>query len=600
MTVSTPLVPPHGGTLVDRIVAVERVASIAAEAATLPAITLDGRELADLELIATGAASPLTGFLAEADYRRVLTEQRLASGVVWPVPFVLAVDDATRAAVATARAAALLDADGRLWGIVRVPDIGGIYRRDPIEEVRAVFGTDDANHPGVAAVLAKPRWLVGGSVQVLPLPDDLPFAAHRLTPRALRAEIARRGWRTVAGFQTRNPIHRAHEHLTKLALELADGLVIHPLVGETRDDDVPAAVRWRTYEALLARYYPRERTILAAFPAAMRHAGPREALLHVLLRKNYGIRSLVIGRDHAGVGTYYAPQAAQELIERFSDEVGVAPLALEPTFWCRDCDQFATTRSCPHDRDSRVELSGSRIRAILRSGGQLPRELVRPEVAEILRDHYLRDVQAAVEVVGPAVAQPARGATASIARGFIVWFTGLSGAGKSTLSAALAARLGSIRRLEILDGDEVRTHLSKGLGFSKQDRDVNVHRIGFVARTLARHGVGVVTAAISPYADTRRAVRDLAERQGVAFVEVFAKAELAALISRDPKGLYKKALTGEVTHFTGVTDPYEPPDSPDVLVRTDLESIDESVEKIVAALAARGLIDAPRELEAVS
>jgi len=598
------LVAPHGGVLVDREVSPDRVAAIAAEAAALPSITLDARELADLELIAVGAASPLTGFLPEPDYRRVLAEQRLASGVVWPVPFVLAVDDATRAAVTAARAAALLDATGRLWGIVRVPDIGGVYQRDPIEEVRAVFGTDDANHPGVAAVLAKPRWLVGGTVDVLPRPADLPFAAHRLTPRQLRAEIAARGWHTVAGFQTRNPIHRAHEHLTRLALELADGLVIHPLVGETRDDDVPAAVRWRTYEALLARYYPRERTILAAFPAAMRHAGPREALLHVLLRKNYGIRSLVIGRDHAGVGTFYAPRATQDLLrewsDRFGDELGVTPLAVEPTFWCAACDQFATARSCPHDRDSRVELSGSRIRSILRSGGQLPRELVRPEVAEILREHYLQDVQAAVDADGPAVASRPATPTSTIARGFIVWFTGLSGAGKSTLSAALAARIGQGRRLEILDGDEVRTHLSKGLGFSRQDRDVNVHRIGFVARTLARHGVGVVTAAISPYAETRRAVRDLAERQGVAFLEVYAKAELASLIARDPKGLYKRALTGEVTHFTGVSDPYEAPESPDVVVRTDLESIAESVDKIVAALAARGLIDGPLALEAVS
>jgi sulfate adenylyltransferase len=548
--------------LVNRIVAPERVAPLAAEAATLPAITLDARELADLELIATGAASPLTGFLAEADYRRVLTEQKLASGVAWPLPFVLAVDDATRGAVADARAAALLDADGHLWGIVRVPDIGGVYQRDPIEEVRAIFGTDDANHPGVAAVLAKPRWLVGGSVQVLPLPSDRALASHRLTPRQLRDELARRGWGRVAGLLTGTPVHRADEHALRHALETFDGVVVHAGVGA---DDLPADVRWKTYEAAAEHYLPRERVLLAARPSVSRHAGAREVALEQIIARNYGVQRI----------------------------------ALAPAFWCNACDQLATEKSCGHDRDHHVELSGTRIRAILRSGGQLPRELVRPEVAEILRDHYLQDVQAAVEATGPAVAPKAPAATSTIARGFIVWFTGLSGAGKSTLSAALAQRIGQGRRLEILDGDEVRTHLSKGLGFSKQDRDVNVHRIGFVARTLARHGVGVVTAAISPYADTRQSVREQAERQGVAFVEVYAKAELAALITRDPKGLYKKALTGEVTHFTGVTDPYEPPADPDVLVRTDLESVDESVEKIIAALAARGLLDL-RAREAVS
>jgi sulfate adenylyltransferase len=574
------LVAPHGGTLVDRIVSPDRVASLAAEAGTLPQLTLDARELADLELIATGAASPLTGFLGEADYRRVLAELRLASGVVWPVTFTLAIPDEQKEAVARARAAALLDGSGRLWGIVRISDV---FQRDPIEESRAIYGTDDANHPGVAYTLSRPRWVAGGEVEVLPLPE-LPFAEHRLTPRQLRARIAELGWTKVAGFQTRNPIHRAHEHLTKLALEVSDGIVIHPLVGETKNDDVPAAVRFRAYQALLAQYYPPQRTLLAAFPAAMRYAGPREALLHALLRKNYGITSLIVGRDHAGVGSYYPPLAAQEIFDKFSfDELGVAPLKFEPTFFCKVCDNLASSRTCAHDKSTRVDLSGSKVREILRSGGHLPREFTRPEVAEILRAHYLADVQAAVPVVGPA-------AVKSGPPGFILWFTGLSGAGKSTLANALAQRLSGERTLEILDGDEVRTHLSKGLGFSKADRDTNIHRIGFVARTLARHGVGVVTAAISPYAETRREVREAAEKLGVTFVEVFARAELDALVRRDVKGLYKKAIAGEVQHFTGVSDPYEAPESPDVLVRTDTETVEESLAKIVTALQARGLI----------
>ncbi len=395
--------------------------------------------------------------------------------------------------------------------------------------------------------------------------EDLPFARHRLTPRQLRARIAELGWRRVAGFQTRNPIHRAHEHLTKVALEYADGLVVHPLVGETKNDDVPAAVRFQAYEALIDSYYPPARTILAAFPAAMRYAGPREALFHALVRKNYGIAHLIVGRDHAGVGRYYGPYEAQQIFDRFEPgELGVEPLRFDPTFFCHACDALASPRTCPHDEGARLELSGTKVREILRGGGRLPREFTRPEIAEILRGHYAGGEPAAARAsAGP----PARG-------GFIVWFTGLSGAGKSTLAEALRARLeAGSRPVEVLDGDEVRLHLSKGLGFSKEDRDTNIRRIGYVARLLARSGAAVVTAAISPYRDVRDEVRRQAEEDGVAFVEVFASAPVEALAARDVKGLYRKALAGEIAHFTGVSDPYEPPVAPEVTAHTDRESV---------------------------
>jgi sulfate adenylyltransferase len=570
------LVAPHGGALVDRIST--DPTALRARAAGLPAIALDARELADLELVAIGAASPLTGFVGRADYEAILATTRLADGTVWPFPFTLATDDA---AAAPGAQLALHDAGGRLWGVVTVTDV---YARDTERELDAVYGTRDPSHPGVAYTLARPARLVGGTVEVLPLPDDLPFAKHRLTPRQLREEITRRGWRRVAGFQTRNPIHRAHEHLTKLALEVTDGIVIHPLVGETKSDDVPASVRFEAYEVLIASYYPQQRTILAAFPAAMRYAGPKEALFHALVRKNYGIDQIIVGRDHAGVGTFYPPLAAQEIFETFPRaDLGVAPLKFEPTFFCRACDNLASSRTCPHDKSSRVELSGTKVRETLKAGGHLPKEFSRPEIAEILRAYYQREA-AGVSPPGAPRATPG---------GFILWFTGLSGAGKSTLANALAAELSRERRLEILDGDEVRTHLSKGLGFSKEDRDTNIHRIGFVARTLAQHGVGVVTAAISPYAETRRAVRELAEQRGIAFVEVYANAPLDALVARDVKGLYKKALAGEVQHFTGVSDPYEAPAAPDVEVRTDRESVAESVVKIIGVLRSKGLVAAP-------
>jgi sulfate adenylyltransferase len=584
MSVSS-LVTPHGGTLVDRFVTGDGATALSARAAKLPRITLDARELADLELIAIGAASPLTGFTSSADYRSILADTRLANGTVWPFPFTLAVDDATRAQLNVGGHAALYDATGRLWGTIEIADI---YARDLAGELAAVYGTDDDKHPGVAYTKSRPATLVGGDVDVLPLPDDLPFAQYRKTPRQLRAEIEARGWKKVSGFQTRNPIHRAHEHLTKLALEVTDGIVIHPLVGETKNDDVPAAVRFQAYETLIAKYYPPARTILAAFPAAMRYAGPKEALFHALVRKNYGITSICVGRDHAGVGSFYPPLAAQEIFERFPQrDLGVAPLKFEPTFFCKACDNLASTRTCPHDKEQRVELSGTKVREILKTGGHLPKEFSRPEVAEVLRAHYQKE--AGIEVTTATAPAPASHGP----KGFILWFTGLSGAGKSTLATALAAHLDGHRRLEILDGDEVRTHLSKGLGFSKEDRDTNIHRIGFVARTLAQHGVGVVTAAISPYAETRAQVRALAEQRGVTFVEVFANAKLDSLVERDVKGLYKKAIAGEVKHFTGVSDPYEAPTAPDVEVFTDVESVEESLAKIVGALRARGLITVP-------
>ena len=465
-----------------------------------------------------------------------------------------------------------------------------VFARDPLHEARHVYGTEDPAHPGVAYLLSRPRTLAGGPVRVLPLPADLPFAEHRLTPRALRAQIAERGWTRVAGFQTRNPIHRAHEHLTKLALEFADGLVVHPLVGETKSDDVPAAVRFQAYETLLEGYYPPERTLLAAFPAAMRYAGPREALFHALARKNYGITHLIVGRDHAGVGRYYGPYEAQQIFDRFDRaELGVAPLLFEPTFYCHACDTLASSRTCPHDETARLELSGTRVREVLRGGGRLPVDVHAPRggggAARALRARERQTGTAGRRARAGRRRGPLDGG------GYIVWFTGLSGAGKTTLAQALKARLADERAVEILDGDEVRTYLSKGLGFSKEDRDTNIRRIGYVARLLARNGVAVVTAAISPYREVRDEVRRLAEADGIPFVEVFASASLEALTARDVKGLYEKALRGEIAHFTGVSDPYEPPLRPEVTAHSDRESVSASLGRIVRALEERGLLD---------
>jgi sulfate adenylyltransferase len=683
MSPATILIPPHGGELIDRIVSSDEAEALRAKAASLVSIELDARELADLELIATGAASPLRGFLGRRDYASVLERMRLSNGVVWPLPVTLAAPEGVRGALKAGGEIALRDASGRLWAVMRIADL---FERDPLEEARRVYRTESVSHPGVAYLMSRPRWLIGGEVRVLPLPPDLPFAEHRLTPRALREEIQTRGWRRIAGFQTRNPIHRAHEHLTKVALEVVDGLVIHPLVGDTNDDDVPAAVRFSAYKLLLEKYYPRDRTLLAAFPAAMRYAGPREAVFHALVRKNYGITHFIVGRDHAGVGSFYGPFDSQALFEEFdAEDLGVTPLKFDAAFFCHSCGSLASTRTCPHPAEHRLELAGRKVREILRSGGRLPSEFTRPEIAKILRQHYARTLEVApagAPDAGTALAAASVGhgsldSTQSLTaapldgqvpqlypvaeavnaarpddplltpgveallaaqtlaalakaegeahaarrlphlvafgqvpvpeprprrrgisqqRGFILWLTGLSGAGKSTLAREVQARLAPHCKLEVLDGDEVRTHLSKGLGFSREDRDTNVRRIGFVARLLARNGVSVVTAAISPYSQARAEIREQAAADEIPFIEVHVDAELRALVERDVKGLYKKALAGELSHFTGVSDPYEAPANPEVRIRSDLETVHESLEKILGALATRGLVD-PSEQE---
>jgi sulfate adenylyltransferase len=581
------LVQPHGGTLVDRIVPEKDVPALKARAEKLPKITVDARELADIEIIGVGAASPLTGFMNKADYQAVLDKMALANGTVWSLPFTLAVEKKLAEEALAAKGAGLYDVNGRLWAVI---DVTEIYERDK-DEAKKVLKTDEDAHPGVAYLKGRSTTLVAGSIDVLPLPTDLPFAKFRLTPRQLRAEIEKRGWKKTAGFQTRNPIHRAHEHLTKIGLEFADGLVIHPLVGETKNDDVPASVRFEVYETLIEKYYPKDRTILAAFPAAMRYAGPREAIWHIIARKNYGISSTIIGRDHAGVGKYYGSLEAQQLVDTV--DLGTLPLKLDPTFFCHACKTLASLRTCPHDASQRLELSGTKVRETLREGGHLPEEFTRPEIAEILRAYYAK---AAGDAPKPEhhLSGAAKAATSARkpSNGFILWFTGLSGAGKSTLAEAITKRLANHVHFEILDGDDVRQYLSKGLGFSKEDRDTNIRRIGYVARLIAKNGTPVITAAISPYADIRKEVRDLAGKEGTTFVEVFVKAEIAALAERDVKGLYKKAIAGEIKNFTGVSDPYEEPTSPDVLVRTDKESVEESLGKILKALADRGLVPA--------
>ncbi len=369
------LISPHGGVLQERLVAPEARPDLRREAAGLPLVRLTFRQASDLDMLASGALSPLTGFVGSADYAAIIDETRLASGIVWPLPITLAVEAELGPRVC------LADAEGRPLAVL---DVEEAYPLDHEREAAGVYGTTDPDHPGVAALYRQPRIGLAGPVSVFDRPTAR-FPERTLDPAQTRAIFAERGWRRVVGFQTRNPIHRAHEYLTKCALELVDGLLVHPLVGETKPGEIPPEVRLRCYETLLEHYYRPAHTLLAVYPAAMRYAGPREALFHALTRRNYGCTHFIVGRDHAGVGSYYGTYASQDVFDRFEpSELGIEPLRYEQVFWCNGIGGMASEKTSPFGEEQRVTLSGTRVRQMLANGERPPKEFSRPEVADIL------------------------------------------------------------------------------------------------------------------------------------------------------------------------------------------------------------------------
>ena len=376
-------IAPHGGDLVDLLVPEDRREATRAEANHLPKLVVNARELSDLEMLAVGALSPLTGFVGEADYVSVLETMHLSSGLAWAIPVTLSLTDDDVKRIGAGNSIALLPREE--GDPIAVLDVAEVFKRDRQKEALGVFATEDLDHPGVRALHDAGDFCLAGTVRALALPEHDDFLAYRLTPAQTRAAFAEREWRTVVGFQTRNPIHRAHEYLQKCALEIVDGLLVHPLMGATKDDDVPADVRMRCYEALFEGYYPKDRAMVSVFPAAMRYAGPREAIWHAICRKNYGCTHFIVGRDHAGVGSFYGTYDAQRIFEEFEpDELGITPLMFEHSFWCNACEGMASPKTCPHGEGSRVSLSGTRVREMLRAGERPPAEFSRPEVADIL------------------------------------------------------------------------------------------------------------------------------------------------------------------------------------------------------------------------
>jgi sulfate adenylyltransferase len=379
----TPSIQPHGGTLVDRVLTGAAAAEARSVAQSAPRVTLSEVGLADLEMIATGAYSPLTGFMGQADYQRVVDEMRLADGTLWSLPITLPVSESRAEMLRDGQPVGLYDQAGQLVGLLELRER---YTYDQRHEAEQVYRTTAQEHPGVARLYRQGPVLLAGDVWLLDQPTS-PFPHLALTPAATRTIFAERGWKTIVGFQTRNPVHRAHEYLQKAALEQVDGLLLHPLVGATKDDDVPAATRVRSYEVLLEGYYPRNRVLLAAYPAAMRYAGPREAIVHAISRQNYGCTHFIVGRDHAGVGSYYGTYDAQRLFDTLQPgDLAISPIKFEHTFYCRTCSNIASTRTCPHNSDHHLVLSGTRVREMLRSGTLPPPEFTRPEVAQVLID----------------------------------------------------------------------------------------------------------------------------------------------------------------------------------------------------------------------
>ena len=561
--------PPCGGTLVDlRVPSAERH-EWSQRTHHLPGWSLDLRTLCDLELLATGAFSPLRGFMGEADYRRVVREMRLADGTLFPMPITLPVPDGT--AVRVGQDVVLRDARNEPVAVLTVEEL---FERDP-DEARLVAGTSDTRHPLVAEMAHWPSTCASGPLRVLGLPPHHDFAALRLTPAEVRRALAERGSPRVVAFQTRNPIHRAHEWLTRKASTDVDGtLLLHPVVGMTKPGDLDHFTRVRGYALLAERYYDPARTLLSLLPLAMRMAGPREALWHALIRRNHGASHFIVGRDHASPGLdsagkpFYGPYDAQELLGRHQQELGITPVPLTEVVYLPDEDRYEeASRIAPGQRT--VALSGTAVRSMLQAGEELPPWFTRPETARILQE-----------------AHPPLGR-----RGFCVWFTGLSGAGKTTIADVLTVLLLERGRSSTsLDGDVVRTHLSKGLGFSREDRDTNIMRIAFVASEVVRHHGVAMVAAVSPYQATRDQARDLVGPDRFVLVHVATPLEVCE--ARDPKGLYARARRGEAKGVTGIDDPYEAPAAPDVVLSTEGRTPEQNAREVLAHLGLRGFVTA--------
>jgi sulfate adenylyltransferase len=570
---STHLIAPHGGTLQNLIVSPDRQLELKTDSRDWPSWDLTPRQLCDLELLLNGGFSPLRGFLGRKDVDSVCSEMRLGDGTLWPIPITLDLPEAFAKGL-EGKMLALRDPEGVMLAALHVEEV---WKPDREAEAKAVFGSTNREHPGVSYTIERSHpYYAAGRLEGLQLPSHYDFRSLRHTPERLRDEFARLGWRRIVAFQTRNPMHRAHHELTlRAAKEVEANLLIHPVVGMTKPGDLDHYTRVRCYQAI-AENYPRNTAKLSLLPIAMRMGGPREAVWHAIIRKNYGCTHLIVGRDHAGPGSdssgkpFYGPYDAQELLEKHEDELGVAMVPFKMMVFVEEHDAYYPEDGIPEG--ARVlNISGTELRQRLSEGREIPEWFTFPQVAqELRRTHPPRKKQ-----------------------GFTVFFTGLSGAGKSTIANVLLVKLLELggRPVTLLDGDVVRKHLSSELGFSKEHRDINIRRIGYVASEITKNGGIAICAPIAPYASVRKEVREMIEPLG-GFILLHAATPIDVCEQRDRKGMYAKARQGIIKEFTGISDPYEEPTDADITIDTSDVSPEEAAQMIVLHLEKLGFIGA--------
>jgi sulfate adenylyltransferase len=574
LTASTShLIAPHGGELIQLQVPAERAAELKAQSKDWPSWDLTARQLCDLELLMSGGFSPLRGFMNRADYEGVCQNMRLANGTLWPMPITLDVtEEFSKKLTAGSSKVALRDPEGVMLAVVHVEDV---WQPDRTAEAKAVFGSASSAHPGADYAINKSNpWYVGGKVEGLQEPSHYDFRELRLTPKEVRAEFQRLGWTKIVAFQTRNPMHRAHVELTMRAgKQVEANLLIHPSVGMTKPGDVDYFVRTRCYQLLLPKY-PHGTAKLSMLPLAMRMGGPREAIWHGLIRKNHGCTHFIVGRDHAGPGKdtdgkpFYGPYDAQELFKKHQAEMGVTMVPFQMMVYLENEDRYVPADEVPQGAKV-LDISGTELRNRLNEGRDIPSWFTYPEVVQELRRSY-----------------PPRHK-----QGVTIFFTGLSGSGKSTIANALITKFLETggRPVTLLDGDLVRKHLSSELGFSKEHRDINIRRIGYVASEITKNGGIAVCAPIAPYEATRKAVRQMIEPFG-GFILVHVATSIDICEQRDRKGLYAKARAGIVKEFTGISDPYEAPANAEVVIDTGSLSPEEAAQTILLHLEREGFI----------
>jgi sulfate adenylyltransferase len=569
------LIAPHGGELVQLQVPAERAAELKAQSKDWPSWDLTARQLCDLELLMSGGFSPLRGFMNRPDYEGVCHNMRLKNGTLWPIPITLDVsEELAKKLTPGSSKIALRDPEGVMLAVLHVEDV---WQPDRKAEAVAVFNSTSPAHPGADYAINKSHpWYVGGKIEEFQAPSHYDFRSLRLTPAELRAEFGRLGWTKVVAFQTRNPMHRAHVELTmRAAKQVEANLLIHPSVGMTKPGDVDYFVRTRCYQLLLAKY-PHGTVKLSMLPLAMRLGGPREAIWHGLIRKNHGCTHFIVGRDHAGPGKdtdgkpFYGPYDAQELFKKHEAEMGVVMVPFQMMVYLQNEDRYVPADEVPQGAKV-LDISGTELRQRLNEGRDIPAWFTYPEVVQELRRSY-----------------PPRHK-----QGVTIFFTGLSGSGKSTIANALITKFLEMggRPVTLLDGDLVRKHLSSELGFSKEHRDINIRRIGYVASEITKNGGIAICAPIAPYDATRKAVRQMIEPFG-GFILVHAATTIEVCEQRDRKGLYAKARAGIVKEFTGISDPYEAPTDAEVVIDTAKLSPEEAAQAILLHLEREGFVGA--------